>query len=232
MTTRRLAPGLLAVATALTVSACGASLDAQTYQERNNAESTNSAVGSLAIRNVAVEAPTTDEGYAVGDDATVVLTVTNAAPEDDRLVEVTSSAAPEVAVLAGGRERDMVVPPLGSTGNFVELELRGLTRALRPGEYVDLAFRFEKAGTTELLAPVITTGDADRPIYTGERLEGGEEPALQAPAGGHHGEEHADEPAGEGAEEDEDSSGSLVGEGEQGQEADAENTDSAEGTGG
>jgi hypothetical protein len=131
--------------------------------------------------------------HSVGDDATVVLTVTNAANQEDRLLEVTSSAAEEVSVLAGGREREMVVPPLGSTGNFVTLRLRGLTRDLRPGEYVDLALRFERNGSTELLAPVITTGKTDRPIYTGEREEGGEEPGAAGAAGGHHGEDHAGE---------------------------------------
>jgi len=231
VTNRRLVTGLLAAATVVSVSACGASLDAQTYQERSNAEATNAAVGALAIRGVAVEAPATDEGYAVGEDATVFATVTNASPEPDRLVEVTSSAAEEVVVLAGGAERDMVVPALGSTGDFVTFELRGLTRPVRPGEYVDLTLRFETNGIAELLVPVTTTGEADRPVYTGERFEGGEEPALQAPAGGHHGEEHS-ETAGEGGEEDADSTGSLVGEGEAGQEVDAGNTESTEGTGG
>jgi copper(I)-binding protein len=97
----RLATGLLAVATALTVSACGASLDAQTYQERNNAESTNAATGALALRNVAVKAPA-DGVHSVGDDATVVLTVTNAANQEDRLLEVTSSAARRSASSPGG----------------------------------------------------------------------------------------------------------------------------------
>jgi copper(I)-binding protein len=213
---RRLTTGLLAAAVVASVSACGASLDAQTYQERNNAESSNAAAGSLALRNVAVKAaPGKDGAYAVGDDAEVVLTVTNAADEEDRLVEVTSSAAQEVVVLAGGVERDMVVPPLGSTGGFVTLELRGLTRALRPGEYVDLSFRFAANGTADVLAPVITTGKADRPIYTGEREEGGEEPALQAPAGGHHGEDHA----GEGEGEEGNEPGPVVGEGEDGEES-------------
>lgn len=192
MTTRRLATGLLALAIAVSVSACGADLEAQTYQQRDQAESTDSSVGALSLRNLAIEAPSNDEGYDVGEDATVVLTVTNAASEQDRLVEVTSSAAPEVVVLAGGAERDMVVPSLGSTGSAVTLELRGLTRTLRPGEYVDLTLRFENSGTAEVLVPVITTGKTDRPVYTGERFEGGEEPALQAPAGGHHGEEHAE----------------------------------------
>ncbi len=224
MTTRRLAPGLLAVATAVlvmgSVSACGASLDAQTYQERNNAESTNAAVGALALRNVAVRAPEDGQGYAVGADATVVLTVTNSSDESDRLVEATSSAAREVAVIGGGTEREMVVPPLGSTGSFITLELRGLTRALRPGEYVDLTLRFEGNGTEELLAPVITSGESDRPIYTGERLEGGEEPALQAPTGG----ERESGTAGEGASEEGGEAGAVVGEGEAGEESGSEGT--------
>lgn len=212
MTTRRLAPALLAVALVGSLSACGASLDAQTYQERNNAESTNAAVGTLALRNLAVRAPSSDEGYAVGEDATVVLTVTNASDQRDRLVEASTPAAQEVVVLAGGREGELVVPPLGSTGDFVTLELRGLTRPLRPGEYVELTLRFAGNGTEQVLVPVITTGETDRPVYTGERFEGGEEPALQAPAGGHHGEDHGGE-AEEGQED-----GAVLGEGESGEE--------------
>lgn len=184
---RRLAPGLMAAATAALLSACGASLDAQTYQERNNAESTNAATGALALRNIYVEALPSGKLYEVGTDATVSLTVTNAGTEPDRLVAVTSSAAQEVVVVAGDDTRTLVVPPLGSTGSTLELELRGLTRPLRAGEFVDLEFRFAKNGSTKVLAPVATTGVADRPVYTGERFEGGHEPALQAPAGGHHG---------------------------------------------
>ena len=115
--------------------------------------------------------------------------MTNAGQDEDTLVEVTSSAAREVAVIALGEERDLVVPGRGSTGEAVQLELRGLTRPLRPGEYVDLTFRFQDNGSTEVLVPVMTTGETDRPVYTGERFDGGEEPALQAPAGGHHGED-------------------------------------------
>ena len=213
---RRLAAGLVAAAAAGALTGCGTSLDAQTYQERSNAEAANTAVGSLAIRGVYVEAPTSDEGYEVGDDATVHITVTNAAPEADRLLGVTSTAAEEVVVLAGGRERDMVVPPLGSTGDFVTFELRGLTRPLRPAEYADLRLRFEDNGEVEVLVPVQTTGETDRPVYTGEREEGGEEPALQAPAGGHHSEERAGEGGEEGAE-----APSTFGEGESGAEGES-----------
>lgn len=186
MKTRRLASGLLAAAAVLSLTACGAGRDAITYQERNPANAVDASADRLALRNVAVEPPSSDEGYAVGDDAVVRITVTNSGTEDDRLVEVTSSAAREVAVLALGEERDMVVPALGSTGNAVTLELRGLTRPLRPSEYVDLTLRFADNGTVELAVPVDLTGETDRPVYTGERFEGGHEPALQAPAGGHH----------------------------------------------
>lgn len=189
MKTRRLASGLLAAAAVLSLAACGAGRGAMTYQERNPANAVDASADQLSLRNVAVEAPSSDEGYEVGDDAVVRITVTNSGTEDDRLVEVTSSAAREVAVLAGGEERDMVVPALGSTGSAVTLELRGLTRSLRPSEYVDLSLRFADNGVVELAAPVDLTGESDRPVYTGERFEGGEEPALQAPAGGHSEEE-------------------------------------------
>lgn len=187
MTTRRLGTGLLlAVVTALSVSACGAGLDAQTYQQRIQAETSDASVGQLALRNIGVEAPSEGAVYEVGDDATAIITVTNSGDEPDTLVEVTSSAASEVVVLAFGEEGgDLVVPGLGSTGDFVTLELRGLTRSLRTGEYVDLTFRFEDNGSTQVLAPIALTGETDRPVYTGEYEEGGEEPALQGPAGGH-----------------------------------------------
>ena len=177
----------LAAVAALALSACGASLDAQTYQERNNAESTDTAVGSLALRDVAVEPPRGD-AYEEGDDAGVSITVTNASDEEDRLVEVSSPDAEEVvAVDEDGEETELEVPSLGSTQGMIRLELRGLTRELRSGEYVTLELRFAENGSTEVLVPVVLSGESDRAIYTGERESGGEEPALQAPAGGHHG---------------------------------------------
>lgn len=189
----RLVTALAVGAVAVSLSGCGAGLDAQTYQERNNAGSTDTAVGSLAVRNVFIEAPSRGDVYEQGDDATATITVTNVSPEPDRLVEVTTDAAEEVVVLVDGEEDEVVVPPLGSTGSLVTLELLGLTRELRTGEFVTVTLRFAENGTTEFLVPVALTGANDRDIYTGEYEEGGEEPALQAPAGGHgEGEELAE----------------------------------------
>ena len=188
----RLATALSATAALVSLSACGAGLDPQTYQQRDQGGSTDTTVGSLAIRNVGIEAPSRGDVYEEGDDATATITVTNASPEDDRLVEVTSDAADEVVVLADGEEGELEVPGLGSTGDTVTLELRGLSRAVRTGEYVSMTLRFADNGTSEILVPIALTGESDRDIYTGEYEEGGEEPALQAPAGG-HGEEDESE---------------------------------------
>ena len=188
----RLVTALAVSAAVVSLSACGAGLDAQTYQERNNAGSTDTAVGSLAVRNVFIEAPSRGDVYEEGDDATGTITVTNVSPEPDRLVEVTTDAAEEVVVLVDGEEGEVEVPPLGSTGSLVTLELRGLTREIRTGEFVTMTLRFAENGTSEILVPVALTGESDRDIYTGEYEEGGEEPALQAPAGG-HGEEDESE---------------------------------------
>ena len=184
----------------LALTACGASRDAQTYQERSQADATNTAVGALALRGLSVLPPRTGGALEPGSDAEAVLTVTNSGQDPDSLLEVTTPAASSVEVLASNRPATLRVPALGSTGNAITLRLVGLTSQLREGEYVTMTFRFEKNGTIEVPVPVAVSGRTDRPVYTGE--EGGEgEPALQAPAGG-HGEEHDEaEEAGQEGEE-------------------------------
>lgn len=199
MTARRtraaaaLVAGLLPVA----LTACGASRDAQTYQERNGADNSDAALGALALRNVAVEAPR-GLSHAAGSDVEVTLTVTNADDQPDTLLEVTTPAAARVEVLAQGSPATLRVPALGSTGNAVTLRLVGLTSELRQGEYVPMTFRFARSGSLELAVPVATSGRTDRPVFTAEEGSEEGEPALQAPAGGHSEEEHSEE---EGSEE-------------------------------
>ncbi len=186
MTALRGRPTAIAVAVlaAASLSGCGAGLRPQTYQSRTSPESSNLQLGSLALRNVSVLPPDDGERYAVGDDAEVVLIITNFSPDADRLVSVSSTAAEDVVVLDDGRPGRPEVPSSGSTEDRVTLELRGLTEPVGPGEFVELTFRFEDNGAVEALVPIALTGESDRPIYTGE--EGGEgEPALQAPTGGH-----------------------------------------------
>ncbi len=173
--------GLLPVA----LTACGASRDAQTYQARSQAESSNPAVGALAIRGLAVEHPT-GGAYAPGDDAEVFLTVTNTSSEDDTLVEASTPVAGSVEVLAGDQPGTLTVPGLGSTGNAVTLRLVGLTAQVRAGEFIAMTLRFAKNGTVETQVPVRIASTSDRPIYTKEKGSEEGEPALQAPTGGKH----------------------------------------------
>ena len=213
--TRRGAAVLVAGVLPLLVAGCGASMDAQTYQERSQADATNAAVGTLAIRGLAVLPAEDSRTLQEGEDAEAVLVVTNNDDESDRLVEVTTDAAESVEVLVQEQPASLEVPALGSTGDTARLRLVSLTQDLTEGEYVTMTFRFENNGEIEVPVPVQVSGRTDRPVYTGE--EGGEgEPALQAPAGGHHGEESGGDEDGAGGEGEE----GIVGEGEGGQAED------------
>ena len=220
--TRPAVGGLLA----LSLTGCGATLDAQTYQERSQSDATNTAVGSLALRGLSVEPGGDDRTHQAGEDVEVFMTVTNRDDEPDTLVEVTTPDAESVEVLLDGEEGTLEVPALGSTEDAASLRLVSLTEELREGEYTTLTFRFERNGSIEVPVPVRTSGLTDRPVYTGGEGEEGE-PALQAPAGG-HGEEEGEGEGGGGAEEaggDEDGAGAegeegIVGEAEGGQSED------------
>jgi len=145
----------------LTLAGCGANFEAQTYQERTVADGTNSATGAIAIRNVTVLPAQDEQGVlAAGDDAEVALTLTNDGAEDDQLVEVSSPAATDVEITERGSTTSSVdLPRLGTTGGRVGLTLTGLTRDLRPGEYVEITLRFERNGAVTVTAPVATTGE-------------------------------------------------------------------------
>ena len=211
MTTPRLlaASGLLALA----LTGCGAGLTAQTYQTRTVGDASNVDLGALAVRNIAVNAPTGGYTHPAGTDARGVFTVANKGTVGDTLLEVTSDAAAEVVVLQGGAPTEIQIPPRGSTGESAGFVLRKLTGDLITGEYVTLTFRFERAGTFDVLVPIATTGRAGRPALTGEPGSQEGEPALQGPTGG-----HSDKAAEGGAAEQDGGGGSAErGQGEQGQ---------------
>ena len=216
---------------ALALTGCGATLDAQTYQERSQSDATNTAVGTLALRGVSVEPGGDDRTHEAGDDAEVFLTLTNRDDEPDTLVEVTTPAAESVEVLLDGEEGTLEIPALGSTEDAASLRLVSLTEDLREGEYITLTFRFERNGDIEVPVPVRTSGLTDRPVYTGGEGEEGE-PALQAPAGGHGGEEAEGEESGGGESGGEESGGEESGGDEDGAGAEGEEGVVGEGEGG
>jgi len=212
---RRGAVTLLAGVLPLLLSACGAERDAQTYQERSQADASNTSVGTLALRGVAILPPEEGRTFAAGDDAEAVFVVTNNDDEDDRLLEVTVEGVESTEVLVDGEPGELVVPALGSTEERASLQLTGLEEELTEGEYLTMTFRFEDNGSVEIPVPVAVSGRTDRPVYTAPEGEE-EEPALQAPAGGEEGEESGGDEDGAGAEGEE----GIVGEAEGGQAED------------
>lgn len=180
-------PRLLAVTglLVLALSGCGAGLDAQTYQTRTVGDASNVDLGPLAVRNIAVNPPSGGFTHPAGSDVRGVFLVANRSDKPDTLLEITSDAAAEVVVLQDGAPAELAIPASRSTEGSAGFVLRDLAEDLVTGEYVMLTFRFERAGSLDVLVPVATNGRAGRPILTGEPGSEEGEPALQGPAGGH-----------------------------------------------
>lgn len=152
----------LAFGLALVLTGCGANFEAETYQTRAVADGTTTGVGEVAVLNITVVPPEGSDTLEAGDDAEVRLTLTNDGDEDDRLVEVTTPAAAAVELQEEGGQVDaVVVPRRGSTGDTVTLALTRLTEDLRPGRYIEMTLRFERAGELAVRVPIATTGEYD-----------------------------------------------------------------------
>lgn len=154
---RRLAAPALGLAAALLLAGCGSGQRAQTYQEKAVAEATNDAVGSIAVRNIAVLGPPTGIVLQEGADAPMSVTFVNEGAEDDVLVSATTPAAASVDVL--GPTDQVEVPRLNAAAPGYRLVLRDLTRDLQTGSYIDMTLTFERNGTRTMLVPVQTTPD-------------------------------------------------------------------------
>ncbi|HVE74784.1 MAG TPA: hypothetical protein VNA30_06855 [Mycobacteriales bacterium] len=165
------ARGAVAVALALAATGCGSGRDAQTYAPRVPADFSNANAGNIALRGVSVKPPTGEGAiYRAGDDARVGFTFVSEDAEADRLIEVTTDVASSVALVADGQPGDVAVPAQGATGSEASIILLGLTRELRPGQYVEMTFTFERNGSTKVLVPVASAA-YPRP----EKSEGEEE---------------------------------------------------------
>ncbi|HEU0102568.1 MAG TPA: copper chaperone PCu(A)C [Mycobacteriales bacterium] len=150
------------LAATLLLAGCGAGQRAEVYQERTVADATNDAVGAIAVRNLAVEAPEEGRVLQQGTDASLVVTLVNKGAEDDILVSATTPAAQSVRVT--GPSAGVPVPRLGTSSGEYSLELVGLTRDLPTGTYIDLTLNFQRNGTKTMLVPVQTTPEgAPRP---------------------------------------------------------------------
>ncbi len=163
---RPVAP-LVGLAVAALVAGCGVGQQVQTYQPKAAADSTNVSVGSIAVRNLAIAAPRVGTVLPEGTDARVLITLINQGGGDDALTQVTSPAA--VSVVVEGPDMQLPVPRLSSSGAGHSLLLRGLTRDLQTGTYVEMTLFFARNGSKTVKVPVQTTpGGVPRPTATYE----------------------------------------------------------------
>ena len=136
----------------LLLTGCGTGLQAQTYLEKSTADSTNDAIGFLAIRNLAVLGPPVGTAWPAGSDAAAKITVVNEGGEEDRLLTASTPAA--AAVLVVGPSPTLTVPPLGTSAPGYGLVLEGLTAELPGGTYIEMTLSFERNGSKTMLVPV------------------------------------------------------------------------------
>lgn len=157
----RWAAPVAGLAAALLVAGCGTGQKAQTYQERTVADATNDAVGSIAVRNLAVEGPAQGTVLRKGSDAPLSVTMVNQGGDDDRLVQASTPAASSVDVQ--GPSSTFTLPRLQAADQRYSLVLRGLTRDLPTGTYISLTLTFQRNGTKTMLVPVeVTPGGVPR----------------------------------------------------------------------
>lgn len=147
----------------LLLTACGSGMRAQTYQEKAVAESTNDAVGTIAVRNLAVLAPEEGVTYPAGSDARMTVTLVNKGQEPDVLLSATTPAARSVAVV--GPTPQFQVPRLGASDAAYSLVLRDLTEDLQTSEYIEMTLSFQRNGSKMMLVPVQVT---NKPVEEGE----------------------------------------------------------------
>lgn len=163
----RLAAPLVGLAATALLAGCGVGQQVQTYQSKAAADSTNVAVGAIAVRNLAIAGPRVGTVLPKGSDAPVRITLVNQGGDDDALTQVTSPAAASVAV--EGPDTQLPVPRLSSSGTSYSLLLRGLTGDLQTGTYVDMTLTFARNGSKTVKVPVQTTpGGVPRPTGTYE----------------------------------------------------------------
>jgi copper(I)-binding protein len=83
----------LAVAASLLTAGCAAGQLAATADQNPTQDGTDAAIGSIALRGVAVQTPPTGVAYQVGSDAQLRIVLANSSRTADRLTSITTSVA-------------------------------------------------------------------------------------------------------------------------------------------
>ena len=102
---RVLGAGVLALGAALVLAGCGAGQITQTDTQQPAVNGTHAQVKTIALRDVAVQYPTSGAGYAAGATPALTLTIVNQGTQDDSLVSVTTEDGTQATI---GGSKDIV----------------------------------------------------------------------------------------------------------------------------
>lgn len=112
----RVALAALVTVGGVVLAGCAAGQQAQTAEQRPTVDGNNAEVGSIALRNVAIEYP--DNGlYRKGAVARLRLLIANTGNASDELTEVRTDVASEVSIVAGQEAGDASSPSASASAS-------------------------------------------------------------------------------------------------------------------
>jgi copper(I)-binding protein len=145
----------------IALSACSAGQVTQTASQERDKTGGQAQVGSLTLRQAALESPSGGV-YEDGDDADLRLAIVNSGEEEDTLTGIEGEGFGDAEIDADG-EDEIAIPAdgtvfVGSDGD-AEITLTDLDEGLTPGQYLQLTLTFEQAGDVDIRVTVATPDD-------------------------------------------------------------------------
>ena len=156
---------------AVVLAGCGAGQVSQVATQEPAVNGTAGNVGTIALRNVHLQAVETGDALEPGSEVPLIFAAVNSSPDTgDRLVGITSdigtvtvigkTAVPAAGLLTVGVPDGVTELSEVEAAEAADATVE-LTKPIRNGLTYDFTFTFEKAGVKTLAVP-ISAGDAPR----------------------------------------------------------------------
>ena len=141
----------------IALSACSAGQVTQTATQERDKTGGQAQVGSITVRQAALESPSGGV-YEAGDDAALRLAIVNNGEEEDTLTGIEGEGFGDAEI-----EDEIAIPAdgtvfVGSDGD-AEITLTDLDEGLTPGQYLELTLTFEQAGDVDIRVTVANPED-------------------------------------------------------------------------
>jgi len=175
VTTRLAATSAALAVCGLVLSGCGAGQISQTADQQAAVNGTSANAGSIALRNVHLQAVQTSDYLEPGRAVDLMFVAANTSPDtDDKLLGITSDvgavslagsmAIPaNTALVVGSPDGQADVTPMGSgqTASTPSEAILTLMKPITNGLTYDFTFEFDKAGKKTVAVP-ISAGNAPK----------------------------------------------------------------------